>query len=357
MNFFALQSNSYKTFNKLGECALTFAPKILMADGSKVVPQQFLEVRRCLESVENILAEVQLPEGFLLFAGQTDNVVFLQVGIVGYENYPNKKSLKIVRDVDESVQNKIVYGRRWMLEPTTPTSEVIQTAFLAVKKAREHELREHIYWLNFLEDGSGQCQRTTPFNTHLDLPLMVNHKTSLYEPEKTLENAEDVKALLAKLRVANYRIKLVNMQALNDVEAVFQLQVISDDLADQSTGVFSELLNQIVSFVCKTSENLFLHELFLAILKCSDRYVEQVFAFKGLARFSADLSIEKKAEFSFLTRNPENIDARFKPYFDNMSYEVDAAKAPNFNQGTLGQKQKHELKAYSNLQGYLPLDV
>lgn len=43
---------------------------------------------------------------------------------------------------------KIVYGCRWMLEPTMPISEVVQTVLLAVKKAREHELREIVARFN-----------------------------------------------------------------------------------------------------------------------------------------------------------------------------------------------------------------
>ena len=37
---------------------------------------------------------------------------------------------------------EVLKGRKWMLSPHMTKSEVVQTAFLAVKTAEEHEMRE-----------------------------------------------------------------------------------------------------------------------------------------------------------------------------------------------------------------------
>ena len=349
MNVIAFKTVEEEHFNCFGERALPYAPKIELADGSSAVPQQFIEVQRDLASVEKILAEISLPDDYLLFAGQIDSVVFLQVGAIGCENYP-------AGSAESEKSAKIVYGRRWLLEPTTPTSEVIQTAYLAVKKVREHELREHIFWLS-KKNQQGKMQRATPFNSHLDLPLMAQHRADMYVDEQLLMNSADVTSLLTIFRVASYKPELFNMSTLANGEALFQLKLVLCDVDEKSDEAFPELLNQSLSFVCRAAENEFLHALFASVLQCSDRYVEQQFAYQGFARFSTELSVQKKADFSFLTRNPKAVDARFKSHFDDMSYEVDASKAPSFNRGALGEKQHCELKAYDDLQGYLPLDV
>ena len=170
-----------QSFNCFGERALPYAPKVKLADGSHAVPQQFIEVNRSLTSVEKILGEISLPENYVLFAGKIDSVVFLQVSVIGCENYPSTPA--------KSVQlAKIVYGRRWLLEPTTPTSEVVQTAFLAVKKVREHELREHVFLLGEQNNQQNELHQSTPFNTHLDLPLMAKHRTGMAIEEQLLRN-------------------------------------------------------------------------------------------------------------------------------------------------------------------------
>ena len=353
MNLLMFKPLDEQSFNCFGERALPYAPKVKLADGSHAVPQQFIEVNRSLTSVEKILGEISLPENYVLFAGKIDSVVFLQVSVIGCENYPSKPT--------KSVQPaKIVYGRRWLLEPTTPTSEVVQTAFLAVKKVREHELREHVFLLGEQNNQQNELHQSTPFNTHLDLPLMAKHRTGMAIEEQLLEQSNDVEAVLKKLRVACYKFELQNMVTLTDGEALFQLKLVLNDggmAAKESGETFPELFDQTISFVCRAIENDFLHAVFASLLQCSDRYVEQQFTFQGFARFSTDVSVQRKAEFSFMTRNPQNVDARFGSYFDDMSYEVDASKAPIFNQGKLGEKQRNEVKQYNDLQGYLPIDV
>ena len=239
LNFKAPSKSIHNDYsgNKYGETPLPYAPKINLTysfsaknqhlndmsssnvnsineDHQEIIPQQYLDVNRSLKSVENILAKISLPDDYLLFAGQHESVIFLQVGIIGYENYPENK--------EQKESKKIVYGRRWMLEPTTPTSEVVQTAYLAVKKAREHELREHVFFTTLsttltaqgnLESQKDTVQkrqnhRTTPFNSHMDLPVMTAYQSDFVMGSiNTTNNSEDVvniEQLIAQIKVEKY---------------------------------------------------------------------------------------------------------------------------------------------------------
>jgi hypothetical protein len=95
------------------------------------------------------------------------------VGSVGHDNYKRK---------GEAGNRRIVYGRRWRIDTYIPTSEVIQTAFLAIKKACEHEVRE---LLTIQDRDSGRTG--TPFSTHLDLSLMARF------PELVMREASSAK--------------------------------------------------------------------------------------------------------------------------------------------------------------------
>ena len=56
----------------------------------------------------------------LLFADEDGSGLYLQVGLIGRENYERGSQIR---------PHKLVYGRKWRIDPDTPTSEVIQTAF------------------------------------------------------------------------------------------------------------------------------------------------------------------------------------------------------------------------------------
>ena len=90
--------------DELGETALPFAPTLSFGGEKQMVPQQYLHVRRTLESVENILARIEFSDKYPVFAGRSGSTVFIQVGLIGQENYP--------RAGQDPLQTKIVYGRR-----------------------------------------------------------------------------------------------------------------------------------------------------------------------------------------------------------------------------------------------------
>lgn len=329
--------NEHRAFNvenEFGETALNYAPTIPLSNGESAVPQQYIEVSRNLDNLSNVLADINTPRNFQLFAGQEGTCLFLMVAIIGGENYA--ASVKI------PVNDKIVYGRRWLIEESTPTSEIIQTAMLSVKKAREHEIRE----LLTLSINQGQ-QITTPFNCHLDLPLMVGNRSDM-----TSGQPMKVKEQLNNVRLAGNELNLVRSIELGDkliVEVALK--------ENQAEYHFEELEGAILTVVCEHADGAdFLHQLISTLIKHSDRFVEEHVTFKDFNRFSHDIDVHKLGEFSYKTRNLEIVDSRFNAEFKDMSYRVDAAKAPEYNSGKLGQQQRQRLSEYDSLAGYLPVE-
>ena len=320
--------------NDFGETALKFAPKIRLANGESAVPQQFLNVCRNQSNLSNILANISTPSNFQLFAGQEGSCLFLVVGVIGKENYPSNTRAR--------EQTKIVYGRRWIIEESTPTSEVVQTAMLAIKKAREHEVRE----LVTLSINHGK-NRATPFNCHLDLPLMVGNQALMQASE-----VPAIDDLIEGVRVDGNRLKLVRSVTLGSKRIVEVALA-----ANEAQCYFSELEKAVITVICEDADGHdFLHQLMATLIKQSDRYVEESVAFKGFHRFSHNVDVLKLAEFSYQTRNVSVTDTRFNNEFKDMSYRVDAAKAPVFNVGELGRQQRQKLAEYDVLGGYLPCE-
>jgi len=161
---------------------------------------------------------------------------------------------------------------------------------------------------------------------------------------------------LSRVRVDNLRPNLYATHCLSGGRKLYDIRL---ENTDKPAHSFSDLEGQMLSFVCQqNSQAEFLHQLFSALLQASDNYVDEQTKFKDFARFSRQVCPSKVAEFSYRTRNITQQDTRFSEHFVDMSYRVDAAKAPNINDGELGERQRHMLSAaeasFGPLAGYLP---
>ena len=337
--------------NALGETPLPYAPLATLANGHQAVPQQYLQVQRSLENLERILERIEFDDHYILFAGQSaeesSSELYLQVGIIGVENYPQNEEQQNVK--------KIVYGRRWLIEPSTPTSEVIQTAMLAIKKVREHELREKITLHVDRSEGKGSI-RTTPFNNHMDLPLMSGNSCLLNTPVESInetEFADQIEKLLRSINVDSLAFKLEQIVNLDEQQTVVSLIL---QTQEQTDTLFPELLQKTrITLVCnKRSTNEFLHELVAKLISMSNAHVEEHFNYQGFARFSRQLCPIKIAKFSYETRNIKSDDSRFKSSFKDMSYAVDFDKTPNLSSGELGEKQRALIEKGNVRGGHFP---
>ena len=330
--------------NDFGETPLAYAPTIRLSNGEDAVPQQYLDVERTLSNLSNVLAHISVPKGYQLFAGQEGSCMYIIVGVVGKENYPP--------NADVAKLDKMVYGRRWLIEPTTPTSEIVQTSLLAVQKVREHEVRELFSVRTPNDSGLTKVFQaahiTTPFNCHLDLPLMAGNRSLLSRDQSA--PVLDVAAQLKGLKFADYTFELQN-QTLFAGKSVFELKILGH------SEHFPELQNESISVICEQpNDHDFLHQLITVLIAKSDRYVEENFSFKSFKRFSHDLDPIELAKFSYQTRNVKVTDKRFDKGFKDMSYKVDASKAPSYNGGELGRQQRQLVSSFDDLGGYLPLD-
>ncbi len=347
---------SQKSQHKLyGEQALKGAPTVELAvragqhkadSASKIqaVPQQFLEVSRTLESLEAILADVEFDPNYPYFAGKDGDTLYIQAGIIGVENYPGcKQPLN---------SPKIVYGRKWLIETATPSSEVIQTVFLATQKAREHEIREHFYLLS--EDGLG---RSTPFNTHMDLPLMARLE-GWQEPSEQLTgnstthamNQRDAKLhdLLRSVRFGSVEFELTS---LTQIQVGCEVAIVR---LNAHNALFPEFNDANLAVVFDGSHNHFLHGLIEAMIQCSNQHVCEHFTYKGFARFSKSVSVKKVGEFSVQTRKVGELEPAFRETFRAMNSRVDSERAPRLNKRNLGRAQLEKINRFTELDGYVP---
>jgi len=325
--------------NEFGETPLPFAPKVMLESGESVVPQQYLEVVRNVQNLEAIIKRISFADEYLFFAGETNGALYLQVGVIGRENYRIE-----ARHHDEV---KIVYGRRWLIEPTTPTSEVVQTAMLAVKKAREHECREKIF--KFINNGRN---KTTPFNSHMDLPQMSGNSNRFNASIKTLQ--QQIDDLVTTIKINTLGLALHSIHSIDDTKVLVGLQTVESAVPEHD---FPELVDQCLFLLCDSQSSTDLaHELMAELVKRSDRYIEENFKFNDFARFSREISVSEIAKFSYESRNIAQLDERFDIYFRDMSDKVDSSKVPPFASGELGVTQLKALERAGVNAGYPPLE-
>lgn len=320
-----------------GETALPSAPEVVLDDGTNCIPQHYLSYQHTRGSVEEIVAEIAFDPGYLLFVDEDNGGIFIQVGIIGLDNYVNRQSQN---------SQKIVYGRRWRVEPQLPSSEIIQTAFLALMKAREHEVRELIkYTVN--------DRATTPFSCHHDLPLMAMSQKTNTDDESGCIDETALKQVIANLKYDEGHFVLKQVLPLNIEQQLVTLEFIKSSATRLPELLSLGALNVITE---NAAENTFLFSLMDALLHLSNRYVEENFTFKSFARFSRNNSIAKISELSAKTRHKgltEN-NTDFAVKFKQNNYETDETRVPKLFNSELSHKLALQMQEFNIGTGILP---
>ena len=311
----------------IGERAIDNAPHLTLRNGRSCIPQHYLQYSHSRESVEALMSDVEFCNNYPIFVCEDAGGIYLQIGIVGFDNYKAAK---------KQPGPKIVFGRKWRVEPNLPSSEIIQTAFLAIKKAREHELRE-LFTFNF----GGKI--STPFNNHHDLPLMARNSDIL-----SISPAQDVshEAALSSIKFDSGRFKLEDYETLRN-----GLHAVSLSYAPRSSGKHTEFSQTpIVLIVKDLSSNTLSHALITEMIAISDRFVDRNFKFKGFARFSPDVDASSISALSVeLRQNPETLIAEkpaksFTKTFAAERYDTDMTRIPQLTKSSYSQKLHGRLK-------------
>lgn len=312
-----------------GEQAIENAPRLTLRNGRSCIPQHYLQYAHSVESVEALMFDVAFSDRYPIFVSEDAGAIILQIGIIGYDNY---------KAAAKQPGPKIVFGRKWRVEPNLPSSEIIQTAFLAIKKAREHEIRE-LFTLKI----SGKT--TTPFNNHHDLPLMARNSDILTQP------ARDVDAIETGLKPLKFDGGAFH---LSDCEALRNgMTVVTLSYAPKVTGAHKEFSEEPITLLLKTvTPNTLYHALINEMIAISDRLVDETFTYKGFARFSHDNDATAIAQLSAdLRQNPKDVlqetstAENFVKEFATERYDTDLTRIPQLTHSPYGQKLHSHLSA------------
>lgn len=326
-----------------GEVLMPNAPQVRLPSGLDCTPQHYMTYAHTLASVSELAARVAFDDETLVFASEDDNGLFVQIGLIGRENYDRVASIR---------PRKLVYGRKWRIDSDTPTSEIIQTIFLAIKKAREHEVRELLTVVD-LQTGA----TSAPLSCHQDLPLMAqNHEWVMRFPPVVDHDDVQIKAVLSLLR---FDQRTLALKSLNFFAGKAWLSITLGDKTNSriQEGGLAEFddVELCVTFDPNQPHHL-IYELQDALIRVSDRHVDEAFTFDGFPRFSRQIDPMAIARLSVASR-PYQRDSQNKPFysgFQKANYDVDAKRAPHLGMGRLAQRNRAAIERIEGLTGHMP---
>ena len=313
---------------RLGENVMPEAPTIQLSNGNHCIPQHYLTYQHSLQSVEALICDIEYDPRYIVFAAQEAGGIYIQVGVIGHDNYQYPPA---AHDL------KLLFGRKWRVEPELPTSEIIQTVFLAIKKSREHEIRE-LFKLTLSHST------TTPFNTHIDLPLIAeqyekqpSHKTDLINnsPEQQVANA---------FNHISYDHSTFTLGQIEQRRNGLWLVDIAVHQTPRST--LPETKHKIIYLqVNNLSLNTLSRALMKELINLSDEHVDKHFSYQGFHRFDPTIDIADIADLSQQTRK-HKLPESFSSQFSKTNKEVDQKRIPPVKPGKLAHKYQSIVKQF-----------
>ncbi len=313
---------------RLGEKIMPKAPVVKLSNGAYCVPQHYLTYQHTLQSVEELICDIDYDEKYVVFASQDAGGIYIQVGVVGHDNYQTNSSRS---------ELKLLFGRKWRVEPELPTSEVIQTVFLALKKSREHEVRE-------LFKLSTNHSTTTPFNSHVDLPLMAEFSDysstkGQFFPEQG--KGESLAAILDSIEYDGCKLSLKHLEQRRN-----GLWLVDIELHRFTHSIFPESETTVYLQVADLSSNTLCRALMDELIRISDEHVDKHFSYRGFHRFDPAIEISHIADLSQQSRKQE-LAGQFANVFTKTNYEIDQMRIPSVSSGPLAQKNKAILELFN----------
>jgi len=323
-----------------GEEPMPLAPSITLDNGQHCIPQHYLQYRQTVETLSTILNDIDAIEDVMLFCGQDEGGLYLQIGMLGPDNY----------DRSAEKARRLVYGRKWRIETYTPTSEVIQTALLAVKKACEHEVRE----LLTLSDAVSR-KKGTPFSTHQDLPLMARFPELVHA---VVDSGDEppVQHWLSGVRFAGREIAVHGVAVRPNGDVVLDLGFGELAQAHDLHARYGIGTLRLTVVVRGWDQASVLHATMNALIQHSDSLIDEEFRYRGFARFSKNLQPSRIAQLSIATRTRALPHHEFDRVRKAVNFSVDAQRVPSLGAGMLAARNRLQLELEGTLGGHMPHD-
>jgi len=319
-----------------GEIADKNAPQALLEDGRACIPQHYLKYQHTITSVEELILKLEYCDRYPIFVSQDALGVTIQIGIIGADNYSGNQ---------QNEAFKIVYGRKWRIEPQLPSAEIVQTVFLAIKKAREHEVRELFRLTNM-------NKVTTPFNGHHDLIMLINSKEQLNRVDEE-KSWQQLQSELDNIRYDHASFHLLNIENRYEKYWLVEIEVLVEPLTALPELRQHQLLVLVLD---KLTLNVLCYQLMAELIRLSDRHVDEHFMYLGVARFSQKNDIKVIANISANTRGLHKLlhAAEFEKKWRNENYLVDLTRVPHLRASILSERIKGLLNSYNSIDGILP---
>ncbi|HAS8439902.1 TPA: hypothetical protein I7740_04255 [Vibrio vulnificus] len=334
-----------------GEKAMPAASLIDAGGGQSHLPQHYVTYHHNLDSVRTVLSKITFTDDVLLFAATDHLGLYLQVGVIGHENYQKPDTL---------YPPKIVYGRKWRIDADTPTSEIIQTAMLAIKKVMEHEVREFLTLATANNAATTQV-RSAPLSSHQDMGMLqkaAKYALTIVKRKAPQGNAKQaLTAQLNNIQFANHHLQIAHYITLNNGRVFIDLNMEKDKMVPGQITLPPAFEHKQLSIVVKLEEiSGIMYTLLDELIAISDRYVEEHFAYEDFHRFSRTISPAWLAQQSLASRPyaKHMQDKIFKRTFETLNFATDKQRKPALGSGLLAEINSQKLLQVQNLNGHLP---
>jgi hypothetical protein len=336
--FTPIEAKDYLFSLPAGETPMPGAPTVVV-DGTKVTPSQYKLYNQTVDAVQEVVSKITYKPNVKVFVssdgGKQDEGVYLQVGIVGIDNYPY---------TGKDMPEKIVYGRKWRVEKLLPTSELIQTVMLAIKSAEEHEMRERVVINGY-----------TPLNNHLDLPLLKDYlKANPPQPELPVKDIAAAQEVFDGVHVAGCKLEVMEYEKRRTGKTVVDIELKPDPKYEHTEKEFVGKQYTLVSDGDTSSQ--LLYALMDTVLHESNRNIEETFQYDGFARFSRDITVPQLRDFNKFSRNVRNFvfQPGFKDVAGAMNRAIDAERPPIYMPGPANDPIIKDIDSRPNLLGAKP---
>lgn len=332
------------------EVPISGAPSIPINPSQQCIPQHYLQYQHTHKSVSDIVNDIQFDERYPVFVSIDESSLVLQVGILGRDNYKANNAANPLH---------IVYGRKWRVEKNLPSAEIIQTVFLALQKAKEHEIRE-VFTL--LDSHSGKHSR--PFSGHHDTPLLASTiaASNNVSAQSETHNAWQPDALqraLSAVKFDGQKLHLTQCIALDTTRVVadIELRQVEAQTADYGTVVgnfFPEFTGAKFSLVLTDDNaNTLYHQLMQQFITLSNEHVAERFTYRGFTRFSRSVNVAEIGATSIAIRAREwRQEASFMANIKAFNQQVDATRVPVLQ---ADHQAAHIAQRYEHVAGHKPI--